>query len=597
MDQTRQKHTARVPGLDGLRAVAIVGIVLYHMFPGAVRGGYLGVSMFFVLSGYLLARTSLRDTERGAFRASDFYRRRLRRIYPALLCTLALTLLAMYLWLPGLLAGVRQELLSVVFGYQNWRQILLSQDYFTRISATTPFTHLWSLAVELQFYLIWPLLFGMYRMELREGTAEVTTALLFAFAAISAAAMAMAFYLTQNVTRVYYGTDMRAHALLLGCALGLLPERDLRVSRPVGGALFALSAGGLLALMLLLDGAAPAAYYGLLALAAVLSAVLVLLCTHEELPYGRWLDFKPLVWLGQRSYELYLTMYPVLFFFERLRPVQSAAARHLLEAAVIVLLSLALHALTQPGSWLAPAGQPRWRCVARPAFWAAAVCISLGTAVAVSAPAAAEDLDALALQLEENRRQLTQETAAPAPTAAPTEMLLTDALPTAAPREAIDPASITMVGDSVMLGALNALQETFPGCVVDALVSRQVWDCAAVFDALEAEGRLGPVVVLALGTNGSFSPEEGQQLIDRLGPDRQIYWVTAYGTYLAWQEETNESIRTLAARNENVTLVDWAAAAEGQSDWLYSDGIHLEGPGQRAYAALLADAMGVTPQS
>ena len=159
----------------------------------------------------------------------------------------------------------------------------------------------------------------------------------------------------------------------------------------------------------------------------------------------------------------------------------------------------------------------------------------------------------------------------------------------------VNPADVSMVGDSVMLGALSALQEALPGCIVDAKVSRQLWDAYAVLDALEGSGTLGSTVVVALGTNGPFSVEDGQGIVDRLGPDRQIYWVTAYGTYLSWQEQSNSSIRAIAAQNPNVTVIDWAAAAAQNPGWLYSDGIHLQGDGQAAYAALIRDSIGYTP--
>lgn len=594
MDQTHPNHTGYVPGLDGLRAFAILGIVLYHMFPGAVRGGYLGVSLFFVLSGYLLAHTSLRNRERGRLRLGAFYLRRLRRIYPALLWVTALTLLALRLFLPGALAGVRGEVGSVLLGWQNWRQILQSQDYFTRITATTPFTHMWSLAVELQFYLVWPLLFGMVHLELKEGNAAASTALLFGLALVSALAMAMVYYLTGNATRVYYGTDTRAHALLLGCGLGLLPDGGLRAPKPVSVGLFAVCAGALAALIGLLDGAWAGTYYGLLPLAAALCAVLVLLCAREDLPFGRALEWRPLKWLGARSYEIYLTMYPALYLLERLRPVKNAVALHLLEAAVILVLSWAIHALSAPRAWLAPEGAPRWKCIARPALWAAVIAVSAGAVVAANAPDAAQDLDALEQSLQANRALIEQQqTAVPPAEPTPTpEITEPTPMPEATAAPAVDPASVTLVGDSVLLGALPALQEALPGCVVDGKVSRQVWDAPAVLEELEASGRLGSIVVLALGTNGTFSPGEGQALIDRLGPDRQIYWVTAYGTYLAWQEQSNTAIRAVAEQNANVTLIDWAAEAAGHDDWFYSDGIHPEPPGQRAYAAMIAAAIG-----
>ena len=588
MDQTPRTSSRYLPGLDGLRAVAILGIVLYHMFPDTVRGGYLGVTVFFVLSGYLLSRTGRASLDRNAYSAASFYQRRLRRIYPALLWVIALTLIALRVWLPAGLTGVRQELLSVVLGYQNWQQILQNQDYFSRITSTTPFTHMWSLAVELQFYLVWPLLFGLYRLERREGDVWGTVGIFALLAAASVVTMGLIYYYTGDAARVYYGTDTRVHALLLGGALGLMPEGERRISKGLGAALFTLCALGLLAMMALLDGAWDGTYYGLLALSAVLSGVLIMLCAREELPFDRLLGWKPLAWLGQRSYEIYLVMYPVLYFLERLRPVEDAALLHGLEGAVILVLACLIHALTVPKAWLAPEGEPGWKCLRRPALWAMAGLTAAGIVIAAAAPGSAGDLQELQQALEQNRQQLEQ-AAAPEETAAPEE----DAVPEETPM--VDPADVSMIGDSVMLGALPALQEALPGCVVDAKVSRQMWDAYGVIDTLEANGQLGGTVIIALGTNGPFAESEGQGIIDRLGPDRQIYWVTAFGTSLAWQEQSNSSIRALAEHNANVTLIDWAALASEHWDWLYSDGIHLQSAGQAAYAQLIADALGYVP--
>ena len=586
--QQSARTSRYLPGLDGLRAIAILGIVLYHMFPGAVRGGYLGVTLFFALSGYLLARTAAANLAEGRWRTVGFYQKRIRRIYPALLWVLALTLLALRLWLPEGLVGIREELESILFGYQNWWQIVQNQDYFSRITSTSPFTHMWSLAVELQYYLVWPLLFGLWRSEQGEDGKWGSIGMLIALAVASATAMAILFHATGDPSRPYYGTDARVHALLLGSAAGLIPEERLRCSKTLGSTLFGLCAAGYLALAVLLDGASPAAYYGLIPLTAVLSIVLTVLCAQEDLPFGRALDWAPLKWLGQRSYEIYLTMYPVLYLMERLRPIEDALWRHLAEGGIILALAVVIHALSVPKAWLAPAGDPGWKWFKRPAAITAAFAFSMGLLITAAAPVEAGDLDALEELLEANRAKI-EATLPPAPTETPAPTQEATPVPT------VNTAEVSMVGDSVMLGALNALQEALPGCTVDAKVSRQLWDAYAVLDMLESSGALGSTVVVALGTNGPFSVEDGQGIVDRLGTDRKIYWVTAFGTSLSWQEQSNDSIRAIAARNRNVTIIDWAALAANHTEWLYSDGIHLQGEGQQAYAAMIRDALGVTP--
>jgi hypothetical protein len=151
--------------------------------------------------------------------------------------------------------------------------------------------------------------------------------------------------------------------------------------------------------------------------------------------------------------------------------------------------------------------------------------------------------------------------------------------------------TITAIGDSVMLGAAPSLKKVIPKCIVDAKESRQVSKTKEIIDNLNKEGSMGYTVIIALGTNGPFSESKGQELIEQLGKDKAIYWVTVYGRQLQWQEKTNATIRDLAEKNENVFIIDWENAAESHSEWLYHDGIHLKSEGQAAYADLILKSL------
>ena len=158
---------------------------------------------------------------------------------------------------------------------------------------------------------------------------------------------------------------------------------------------------------------------------------------------------------------------------------------------------------------------------------------------------------------------------------------------TAQPVEGAEYSNVTLIGDSVMLGAVENISSAMPGCIVDAKESRQVKAGVEIAQALEQQGNLRSTVVIALGTNGTFSTETGQALIDYLGPDRNIYWVYAYG--VSWQQDSNNTISALATNNANVTIIDWPAYASEHSEYFYSDGIHLNGDGRNAYAQMLVD--------
>lgn len=591
MEQISLKQSGRIAGLDGLRAIAITVIVLYHMFPATVRGGYLGVTLFFVLSGYLLAVMAMRAEEKGGFKFGQFYLRRIRRIYPALLLTVGGTLLAMYLWFPELLRGLQQEVLSVLLGYQNWRQIAVNASYFSRISNASPFTHMWSLAVEMQYYLIWPLLYLIYFAGKRKGRELDSIAVLFGLAAISVLEMIILYQPGDDPSRVYYGTDTRVHALLIGSALGFL---DLPRRRPLlesdGWTLFGICMPLLLAVVALADDRSAVSYYALIPLSALLFAGTIALCSDSRLPFGRWLDWGPLSWLGQRSYEIYLVMFPVLSLVQRWKPVKDPALLALIEAALMLSLAAVIHLLAAPAAW---APRPGWKArsrFTRPALWITLAVVCLAGYVTIQAPAGSVDAALLEQELNQNRAQIERAIPTPEP-----EQEQETPAETGTPVAA---NTVTMIGDSVMLGALPALQEAMPGCVVDAMTNRQVWDAIDVIDALEANGQLGTTVVLALGTNGYFDYDQGQAVINRLGQERQIYWVTAYGENLWWQELSNEPIRAIARDNPNVHLIEWDLSAPGHEDWFYSDGIHLVEEGQQAYAKLISEAIGaVAPES
>ena len=154
-----------------------------------------------------------------------------------------------------------------------------------------------------------------------------------------------------------------------------------------------------------------------------------------------------------------------------------------------------------------------------------------------------------------------------------------------------EPLSVTMLGDSVMLGAAPSILGMLPDCVIDAKVSRQVIQADSVIDSLEKQDSLRQTVVIALGTNGTFSTATGQELINRLGSDRTIYWVTVYGRDLRWQEDSNATIRKLAEDNENVHIIDWAQAASGHVEWFCADGIHLSVEGRAAYAGIILGSL------
>lgn len=591
------KGGGRIEGLDGLRTLAIVGVTLFHMFPEAVPGGYMGVSLFFVLSGYLLAYTCSRQLAQGSFSVAGYFWRRIKRIYPPLLLVLLVSTGAYYLLVPDVVTAVRPEIVSVLLGYNNWWQIAQNADYFTRLINTSPFTHLWFMGIELQYYLLWPVLFFFYAvLQSFFGTRE---ALLFmaVLGLASACVMPLSYVPGDDVTRLYYGTDMRIYALLFGAVMGLQRAEagphvmKSELLRKIACAAFV----GMLAITVIayftLDGQNPLVYQGGMLAMTLLFCLLLRLTEDRGLPFGALLDMQGFRWIGKRSYGIFLWQYPVILLFSCMG-WDKMPGWYFLEVALILLLAVWSDAVTdcllsrELPFRAKPMAMVRVAC-----FVVLSMCSMLVMGygccgIAASAESKASAVAELQAQLaEEEAEQARQnELAAEQAKAARIE----------AAKGQVDLSGAVCIGDSVMLGSSGRIRELLPACYVDAEVSRYVGGGLDVAKAFEAQGRLGNLVVIALGTNGPIAGYERyevqtRQLLEYLGDSRHIFWVNVYCPHLTWQETNNNYIKKLAAEHGNVHEVDWYGLISQHSEWLTEDGIHPNSEGRVQYAKLIHD--------
>ena len=582
----------RLHGLDGLRAIAVTTVILFHLAPGVLPGGYLGVDIFFVISGFLITTLLLRErASRGRVSFRAFWGRRARRLLPALALVVLASCTAAFLIGGDVLVSIgRQVLGAATFSY-NWLAIANQSSYF---DSTTPelFRNLWSLAVEEQFYLIWPFVIVVLVLFKRIGWRIALIALL----ALGSIAAMVAFTLSgADPTRVYYGTDSHSFGLAIGAlvaviALNWSPRRlewrrsTARVLPVVG----TVAVAGLLALSWYLAEDSDLVFRGGLVLVAALTALAIAGSVVPGSILGRILDLAPLRVIGERSYGLYLWHWPVFILVTAAVPALDPWLIGGIALAITVVLAvLSYRFVEQPvrrrgfravvRSWAHAwrAGPLRFATVSLASL--AVLALVAGSSLAiVTAPAAGIAQEAV----EAGQAAIDREPRPQADQRAPGEP---------APLPGGD--QIYAIGDSVMLAAADEVLTTFPGIVIDASVSRRMSDAPAIVQTLVDAGSLRPILILGLGTNGPVDQSSIDQVVAIAGAGTEVVLVNAQAPR-GWIPGVNALLASYAQSHRNVELANWYEAIQPRLDVLSRDKIHAGGPiGGQIYADAVRDAI------
>lgn len=632
-----ERPAARYRGLDGLRAVAVTLVVVYHLFPPALLpGGFIGVDVFFVISGFLITSLLLREHDAsGRIRLAGFWQRRARRLLPAL--ALVVGLCSTLAWIVGGDVLVRlgtQVLGAATFSY-NWVSLAGGGGYF---ADATPelFRNVWSLAVEEQFYLAWPLLFLVVVLLPRAWTRVAAAT---ALAAASAVWMAAVVGRGDDVTRAYFGTDTHAFGLLLGVTLAFLlaplltrppaavvpplPEGvtlppgwrivippsdaktrprwvDTTLARTATGVAGILALIGIVVLATMPATGSVVTFPGVLLLGSVLSGVAIVAGVWPGSWFGRALDVQPLRWIGDRSYGIYLWHWPLLVLAVAAFEGTGTSAGVPVWIGCVVLVATAAASAASYRFIEMPIrrrglrasaravgrrlrGEPHGRLRGAAAALAGLLMLAgTGAAIAASPEESSGQavVDAGRAALKDAQREAA---ASPAPTPVPVETEDPAAVHVTGDR-------ISAVGDSVMLASAPALLERLPGIEVDAEVSRSIWAGPGALESLAAGGRLRPYVVVALGTNGPVNVESLERMLEVVGPQRHLVLVNAFAPR-DWIPGVNADLQAFADAHHNVSVADWAGAIGTRTDLLAGDQVHPGAQGGRIFAETVADAV------
>ncbi|MFD2688837.1 acyltransferase family protein [Streptomyces phyllanthi] len=573
---TPARPSSYLHGLDGVRAMAVVLVVVYHVAPSWLPGGFLGVDVFFVLSGYLITDLLCAERQRtGRIALGQFWIRRARRLLPALVTLLVTVTAVAALWRPERIDTSGRDVLSALTFTNNWWQISTDASYFASFGPPPLFQHLWTLGVEEQFYLAWPLvilsLLWMTRSRVRS---RARVAVVLAGAIVSLTAMALMHRPGEDASRVYFGTDTHAFGLLLGAALALaVPSAHAWKHR---WARFVCGAAGVLGWVVLgglaggLHSDSGYLYPWGFAAAACAAGAVVVSASRAGSVFATLLGASWLRWIGRRSYGIYLWHLPLIALALPDGHTAAQATRNALAAA---LLSLPVAAASY--RWVE---EPLRRSRPRDGHGSsrlprAMVALAVpAVIVAVWGLKTADGGNNAADQIAAGQRAV-HSAQTPSPAASPHPHA----------------KRITALGDSVMLASAPALKERFPGIVIDAKVSRQLAVAPDEVRSLSEAGHLNQILLIGLGTNGLGGRQELEQVVKAAGP-RTVVLVTVHGP-VTWKDRVNTAIRQTAEAHSNVVVADWDRAIQGKDDLLADDGIHPGPTAAKLYAKTVAQAL------
>ena len=571
-----------IPAIDGLRAVAVIAVMFYHLGFSWIPGGFLGVDLFFVISGYVITRLLLDSiAQSGGLDLRGFYIARARRLLPALIFMLVSATIAIGIWAPDTIKRLLTDTPFSLTGTMNWWLVAHHQDYFESIGRPPLLQHTWSLAVEAQFYLVWPLI--LYFILKQFGKKHIPLASLAIAAASGITLLIVSLSLdasnASKVSHVYFGTDTHSIGLFLGAALAVswIPQNFTKtVSKKaqdfIDGVGF-IGFIGILAAFLFIDETQPTLYKIAFPLAGVCGAAIVMSVVHPASRFAPVLQNPVFLWIGERSYAIYLWHWVI---FQVTRPSVDLAGKEWALYALRILIVLALSDIS-----LRYVELPIRRGVIQ--YWFKGLkyrtkrertqqtrALSIVTVV-VLLIAVVVSVRAIGIASEERRK-------------------LEDSLST-------KPSAITEVvtnglwvtGDSVILGIRSKLGESRPISIMNARIGRQAPELLSVI--LQDKMAAGDVpVIFNLGNNNALTREQTEAIFQAVKDQPRVIVVNT-AVPRPWREGNNSLISEVASQYGNVTVVNWNSISEGHPEYFAPDGVHLVPAGVDIYVSEILKAL------
>jgi len=621
-----------IPGLDGIRAIAVLAVIAYHFNFKWASGGFLGVDIFFVLSGYLITSTILPlKGNHLTVGLKKFWVGRFRRLLPAAYVMIITSFAWATLFHKELLHTLRGDAISSIFYSSNWWFIFHKLSYFDSFGSPSPIKNLWSLAIEEQFYLIWPILLmlGLYLVKKQARLAIY----IFIGAIGSAVLMGLLYEPGADPSRVYYGTDTRSFELLIGCWLALVwPMKRLSAQKLSTDHVNKLNAISLVAFsifivsIIFVDEYQTFLYRGGMFLFCLNAAILIACVCHPISILGKILSLKPLRWIGSRSYGIYLWHYPIMVLGTPVHEIGNPSYWRVALQLVLILMIAELsyrfiempirkegfrsyyrqHLIINKNKWSSLTFTRKISTVLVPLFLV--VFLTGMTGVVGEEQTDSKESKPTEIKIDGGEQPSKQNDAvaekeAPESDSGNVENEKAEASPpdkeepkqgenaTTANPESESYNGILAIGDSLMIDIASSLHNIYPNITIDAKIGRQVSQAIQLAPNYASFNQPNKAVIIQLGTNGFFTNDQIDTLLDSFR-NADIYLVNTR-VPRAWESKVNYSLQQKAQEHDNITLIDWHSAAINHPEFFAPDGVHLEQKGVNTLTNLIQQTLNI----
>ena len=578
-----KKSTRHISSIDGLRAIAVTAVVLYHLGISWIPGGFLGVDLFFVISGYVITRLILDSiNQSSALDLRAFYAARIRRIYPGFLFMVISTIIFIGVWAPEAIKRFLSDLPYALSGTINWALVARNQDYFETIGRPPLLQHTWSLAVELQFYLIWPIiLLTVLKYFGKKNIARIALII----AIISGTILFLvSLQLDQansaKVSHIYFGTDTHSLGLFLGSALAVswIPQNlSANITRRAQDVIDGIGVVGLLGLIstfLFIDESNASLYQIAFPLAAIFGCLVIISLVHPASRFAPIISTPPFRWIGQRSYGIYIWHW-VIFQVTRPSVDLSGETWALYLARVLLVLALADISLRwveipfrqgQVQTWFRGM---KYRSSKERVRQQLSVLVSIIAVLTVTTSISVSAINKSNQISQVINEELTDQEESPVDLGSTTGLWVT--------------------GDSVILGIRSKLENKEHISLVNARVGRQAPELLAVMQVDQSSVPSSPVI-FNLGNNNALSEQTVVEIFEVIKNQPQIIVVNT-AVPRPWRDSNNAIISKVASNYANVKLVDWYQISKDRPELFAPDGVHLSPMGSDVYVDLVLSVL------